>query len=130
MKLIVNCKNCKNQFTTPKKASSRINYFKKFGEKFELPCPSCNQTKLYEVDDIRAVDYSFKELILNRLFILIVIAVVSFALGFILISATGAFLMTVISALIFALLAKKNNSKANLIFNKHKVKGRMTSIGS
>lgn len=129
MKLIVKCQHCRNEISSPHKEATRIKYLQKHGESFHLKCISCQQTHTYEVDDIRAVDYSFGEILANRIIVLVVTVVVVFLASFLLIGSLGAVMLAVISALIYSVNAKKNNAQANLLFNKQKVTGRMTKIG-
>ncbi|MCX2745459.1 hypothetical protein OO013_16385 [Mangrovivirga sp. M17] len=130
MKLIIKCKDCRNEIDSPYKASTRINIVQKFGEEFEIKCPACNSTNTYEVDDIRAVDYSFGELVQNRIAVFLVIMAVTFVLGFFLIGTGVGIITSIVSALIAIILFKNNNSGKNLTFNKHKVKGRMSNVGA
>ncbi|WP_370086781.1 hypothetical protein [Ekhidna sp.] len=130
MKLIVKCKKCRAENDSPNKASTRINIVQKYGEEFEMKCTSCNETDTYEVDDIKAVDYSFGEIVKNRIAVFIIVLVTTFILGFFLIGIEGGFIISLISTLISMVMVKKNNSGKNLTFNKHKVKGRMSNIGS
>lgn len=130
MKLIIKCKGCRAEINAPNIADSRINYVQKYGQEFELKCKDCNQTNTYEVDNIRAEDYSLGEIVKNRLVVFVVILAVTFIGGFFLIGTKTGFLISLVSILISMVLIKNNNSGKNLTFNKHKVKGRMTSIGS
>jgi len=95
-----------------------------------MKCTSCNKSNTYEIDDIRAVDYSLGELIKNRIAVFLILLVVTFALGFFLIGPLGGVIIAVVTSLISIGLLRKNSSAKNLTFNKHKVKGRMTSIAS
>ncbi|WP_375579356.1 hypothetical protein ABWH96_20515 [Marivirga tractuosa] len=126
MKLIVKCKECRSENDSPVKAATRIKIVQKYGEEFEMKCNSCYETHTYEIDDIRAVDYSFGELIKNRIAVFLIVLVVTFTLGFILLGLNAGLIISVIATLISMALLKKNNSGKNLTFNKHKVKGRMS----
>lgn len=126
MKLIV----CRKEIESPYKAATRIKIVQQYGEEFEIACWSCNNTYTYEVDDIRAEDYTFWEIIINRLKLLLATFFVSAILGMFLFDVFAGFCIGLVCSLIYALYAKRNNSNSNLTFNKHKVKGRMTNIGS
>ncbi len=130
MKLIVKCKECRSENNSPIKAATRINIVQKYGEEFEMKCNSCNKSCTYEVDDIRAVDYNFGELIKNRIVVFLVVLAVTFILGFLLFGLNAGLIISIVATLISMALIKKNNSGKNLTFNKHKVKGRIGNVGS
>lgn len=128
MKLVVKCPNCRQENKVPHHVNNRIDYAKLYGDNFSLTCKSCNETSEYHVDNIKAVDYSFVEMIKNRLIIFIVIFVVSLVLGYTVIGALGGLIISIITSLISILFAIKYNSSMNLTFNKHKLKGRVSGI--
>lgn len=130
MKLIVKCNQCRNEMPAPHKAHSRVDYVQKYGEEFKMTCRQCNHEDTYEVDDIRAVDYSFGEILKNRIVVVLVILVATFGLGLFIFGPGASSIMAVVASMIYAVIAKKNDSQANLTFNKHKVKGRISNIGS
>ncbi|MEN8187872.1 MAG: hypothetical protein ABFR05_12150 [Bacteroidota bacterium] len=129
MKLIVKCNKCRHENKAPHHVSNRIDYAKQYGDNFSLMCKSCNETNEYHVDDIKAVDYSFGEIIKNRLIVFAIIFVVTLALGFFVVGIAGAVIVSLIATLISMVFAKKNNYSKNLIFNKHKLKGRVSGAG-
>ncbi len=125
MKLIVKCTECRAENNSPFNEATRIKIVQKHGETFEMTCNSCNETRQYEIDDIRAVDYSLGELIKNRIAVFLIVLVVTFVLGFLLLGLNAGLIISIIAIFISMALLKKNNSGKNLTFNKHKVKGRM-----
>jgi len=129
MKLIVKCSKCKHENKAPHHVNNRINYAKQYGDNFSLMCKSCKETEEYHVDDIKAVDYSFGEIIKNWLIVLSIIFVVTLVFGFFVVGIAGAVMISSITTFISMLFAKKNNSSKNLIFNKHKLKGHVSGIG-
>ena len=124
MKLVVKCPKCGEENKAPKKHDNRIDYAKKYGDKFSLNCVKCDGSNEYHVDEIKAMDYGFGELIKNRLIILIIIFILTIALGFFFIGVLGALVISSISVFVSALFIKKNASDKNLEFNRHKLKGR------
>lgn len=128
MNLSVKCPECKKQNKTPHSMSNRVDYAKKYGDNFTLKCPDCNTASEYHVDDIRALDYSFGEIIKNRLLVFILVFVIMFVIGLFVISVGGAIALSIIISSISILLSKKNDSKKNLEFNKHKLKGRVSGV--
>ena len=129
MKLIVKCPDCKQETKVLHHVDNRIDYAKQYGDNFNLKCTNCNTTTEYHVDDIKAIDYSFGEILKNRIFLFIVLFLVSSVLGFIFTGLAGAFMLFIITSLIVIALIKKNNSANNLTFNKHKLKARISGIG-
>lgn len=128
MKLIVKCLKCRKENKAPHHVDNRIDYAKQYGDNFSLECKFCNETAEYHVDDIRALDYSFGEIIKNRLIIFGIIFVVSLVVGFFIVGLAGAVIISFIILLTSMVYAKKNNSSKNLTFNKHKLKGRVSGI--
>ena len=128
MKLIVKCPKCRQENKVPHHDNNRIDYAKQYGDSFLLTCDSCKESSEFHVDDIRAVDYSFVEIIKNRLIIFAIIFVVILVLGFFVIGPVGGLLLSLIATLISMVFVKKNNSSKNLIFNKHKLKGRVSGV--
>ncbi len=128
MKLIVKCTNCRHENKVPHYENNRIDYAKQYGDTFSLTCKSCNHTEEYHVDDIKAVDYSFLEIVKNRLLVFALIFIVSLILGIFIIGLFGAVIISLIVAFIATLFAKKNNVSKNLNFNKHKLKGRFSDV--
>lgn len=129
MKLIVKCSNCRDENKVLHRVSNRIDYAKQYGDNFSLTCKSCNKADEYHVDDIRAVDYSFGEIVKNRMITIAIVFVVTFALGFFVGGIGGAFILALVAIGVSMLFAKKNNSYKNLTFNKHKLKGRVSGVG-
>ncbi|WP_053406723.1 hypothetical protein [Persicobacter sp. CCB-QB2] len=130
MKLIVKCTTCRAENDSPITGATRIKIVQKHGETFDLTCNSCGKTHTYGVDDIKAEDYTITELIKNRAIIFGVVFLTSFGLGFLFTGITGAAMVSIISTILSLALIKKNHSGKNLTFNRHKVKNRMTNIGS
>jgi hypothetical protein len=54
MKLIVYCKNCKNEGRVKGNFANRWELSAARGKEFELKCPNCNHTALYSVDNVQA----------------------------------------------------------------------------
>jgi len=129
MKLIVKCPSCKQEIKTPHHVDNRIDYAKQYGDNFSLKCTNCNETTEYHVDDIKAIDYTVGEILKNRIFLFVVVFLVSSVLGFIFIGLAGVIMLNIIITLVIIALIKKNNSAANLTFNKHKLKARVSGIG-
>lgn len=129
MKLIVKCTKCRHENKAPHHVNNRIDYAKQYGDNFSLTCKSCGETDEYHVDDIKAVDYSFVEIIKNRLIVFAIIFVITLVLGFFVVGIAGAVIVSLIATLISMVFAKKNNSSKNLTFNKHKLKGRVSGVG-
>lgn len=129
MKLIVKCPKCRHENKAPHHIDNRIDYAKNYGDNFILTCKSCNQTTEFHVDDIKAVDFSIGEIIKNRLNVFAVTFVVILVLGFFVVGIAGGLILSLIVTMISMVLVKKNNSSKNLIFNKHKLKGRVSSVG-
>ncbi|QCX39560.1 hypothetical protein FF125_14335 [Aureibaculum algae] len=128
MKLVIKCKDCREENKVPNYARDRVNYAKKFGDKFELNCKKCNKTNEYHVDDIRAENYRLGEIITNRIIVLVIVSVISIIL---MIAFWGSpiswsFILLPIATLFFF---KNNDSKKQLNFNKHKMKGRIPTSG-
>ena len=128
MKLIVKCSNCNSANNAPK-MNDRISYAKNKGENFSITCSSCNETNEYHVDDIKAIDYSFTEIIKNRLVVFAIIFVAVAITGYFFIGVARSLAASFIATIISMVFAKQNNSSKNLTFNKHKLKGRVSSIG-
>lgn len=128
MKLIVKCTKCREENKVPYFVDNRVDYAKEYGENFTLKCKRCNEVSTYHVDDIKAVDYNFSEIIKNRLMVFAVIYVVALVLGYFLTGITGGFIIALLLVFISVVLAKRNNSAKNLVFNKHKLKGRVTNV--
>ncbi|MBQ4915318.1 hypothetical protein J8L85_12770 [Maribacter sp. MMG018] len=128
MKLIVKCKDCREENKVPNYAEDRVNYAKEFGDEFDLKCKKCDKINKYHVDNIRAEGYSLGEIIVNRLIIIGIVAVISIILKIIFWSnpISWSFLLFPIAALFFF---KNNDSKKQLNFNKHKLKGRVSMGG-
>jgi len=124
MKLIVKCPNCGEENKTPKKHDNRIDYAKKYGDKFSLKCIKCSTESEFHVDEIKAIDYSFGELIKNRLIVFLIIFILILGLGIFFTGFVGGLVLSTISVSISALLMKKNASDKNVEFNRHKLKGR------
>ncbi|WP_335965548.1 hypothetical protein [Galbibacter sp. PAP.153] len=125
MKLIVRCPLCKNEMNAPNHSDNRIDYAKQFGDTFTLTCSACHKDTEYHVDKIRAVDYSFAEIIINRMVIFAVLFIVSAIFGYYLSGFAGAVGLSILSTGIYLWFAKRNNSGKNLDFNRHKLKGRV-----
>ena len=130
MKLIVKCPKCRQANKALHLVNNRIDYAKQYGDNFSLTCDSCKESSEFHVDDIKAVDYTFGEIIINRLFVFAIIFVVTLVLGFFVIGTAGGIILSLIATLISIVFAKKNNSLKNLTFNKHKLKGRVSGVGS
>lgn len=128
MKLIVKCPACRHENIAPHQVNYRIDYAKRYGENFPLSCKSCNETTEFHVDDIKAIDYSLVEIIKNRIFVFAITWVVTFVLGFFLVGILGGIVLSLIFTIISMFLVKRNNSKQNLIFNKYKLKGRVSGV--
>lgn len=129
MKLIVNCPKCLQENRAPHHDNNRIDYAKRYGDFFALTCKSCNKLTEFHVDDIKAVDYSVGEIIKNRLIIFSVIFVFTFIIGFFIVGIIAGVIFSLISTLISITFAKKNNASENRIFNKYKLKRRISEIG-
>lgn len=110
MKLIVKCSKCRQTNKAPYFVNNRIDYAKKYGDNFSLVCDSCNETTEYHVDDIKAVDYSFKEIFMSRLIIFVVIFVVTSVLGYFIIGKAAAVALSLTATFISIVLVKKNDS--------------------
>jgi hypothetical protein len=129
MKLIVKCNKCRQENKAPHHVNNRIDYAKQYGDNFLLTCKFCNETDEYHVDDIKAVDYSFVEIIKNRLIVFAIIFVITLVLGFFVVGIAGAMISSLVATMISIVYTKKNNSSKNLTFNKHKLKGRVSGVG-
>ena len=129
MKLIVKCSKCRKENKAPHHVDNRIDYAKQYGDNFSLTCKSCNQTSEYHVDDIKAEDCSFGEIIKNRLIVFAVIFVITLVLGLFVVGIAGSVILALVATLISMAFAKKNSSSKNLTFNKHKLKGRVSGAG-
>lgn len=103
MKLIVKCKECREENIAPNEATDRINSAKKFGDDFNL---KCNNT--------RAVEYSLGEIILNRLIVIGSIGVITIILKIVFWSnpISWIFLVFPIATLFFF---KTNDSKKRMV---------------
>lgn len=129
MKLIVKCEKCRQENKAPHHVNNRIDYAKEYGDSFSLTCNSCNETSECHVDDIRAEDYSFGEIIKNRVTIFVIISLLTLIVGFFLGGFYGAIILPAITILLSIGLIKNNNSSKNLTFNKHKMRGRVSNVG-
>lgn len=129
MKLIVKCNKCRHENKAPHRVNNRIDYAKQYGDNFSLTCKSCNATDEYHVDEIKAVDYSFGEIIKNRLIVFAIIFVVTMVLGFFVVGIAVSVIGSLIATLAYMVFAKQNNSSKTLTFNKHKLKGRVSGVG-
>ncbi|WP_282040070.1 hypothetical protein [Saccharicrinis aurantiacus] len=129
MKLIVKCNKCRQENKAPHHVNNRVDYAKQHGDNFSLTCKSCNETDEYHVDDIKAVDYTFGEIIKNRLMVFAILFVITLVLGLFVVGFTGAVTISLVLTLTTMLFAKKNNSSKSLTFNKHKLKGRVSGVG-
>ncbi len=129
MKLIVKCPKCGQENKAPHHVNNRIDYAKQYGDNFSLLCTSCNETSEYHVDDIKAIDFSFGEIIKNRLIVFLVIFALTLTLGFFIVGVAGALILSLVATMISIALSKKNDASKNLTFNKHKLKGRVSGIG-
>lgn len=129
MKLIVKCSDCRAEDKALHHVDNRIDYAKEFGDNFSLTCKSCNTMNEYHVDDIKAVDISFVEIIKNRFIAFAVIFIVTLVLGFFVTGRAGGIILAFITTFISTVFRKKNDTSKNLTFNKHKLKGRVSNIG-
>lgn len=129
MKLIVKCQNCNFENKAPHHVDNRIDYAKNYGDNFSLKCKNCGETNEYHVDDIKAVDYSFVELLKSRLIVFIILFIILFVIGFFLTGPIGGIVISTMFSLFSVLIVKKNNSSKNVVFNKHKLKGRVSGVG-
>lgn len=128
MKLIVKCPNCNTENKAPHTMDNRIDYAMKYGDNFSVKCVSCGETTTYHVDEIRAVDYSFSELLINKLLIFGVVYVATLVLGIYLVGAIGGIVISFVVILLAFFLAKRNDTSKNLTFNRHKLKRRMANV--
>ena len=65
MKLIIKCSKCREENKAQHHEDNRIDYAKQYGDNFSMTCKSCNETDYYHVDVIKAVGFSFGELVKN-----------------------------------------------------------------
>ncbi|BDD08221.1 hypothetical protein FUAX_06530 [Fulvitalea axinellae] len=130
MKLIVKCQKCRSEIKFPHKIDDRLEYAKNVDENFTLSCSSCNTEHEYHVDNIVATDYTLVEILKNRVILysisFVAVAVISF---FFIGSLYLTFFASILIPFILMIRAKSNDSKQNLEFNRHKVRGRPSGIG-
>lgn len=129
MKLIVKCPKCRKENRAPHHVNNRIDYAKQYGDNFSITCQFCQKPSAFHVDEIKAVDYSFSEIIKNRVIIFALILIISLILGMFITNTATAVIISVIITFISVILTKQNNASKNLTFNKHKLKGRVSTIG-
>ena len=105
MKLKVNCKNCRNEFSLKENEVSRMELENELGTLFYYQCNNCMSTDEYHVNDVRAKmsDLNIATIIIGSLFMLFVI-VLFFFIGFI------SSLLIVIPIIIYHQLDKKVNT--------------------
>jgi len=130
MKLVVKCPKCKTRNEIKKTAATRPEFARQYGDTHSITCKKCHHSFEYHVDDIRAVPYSFKEIIVNRLIIWVGLSIISLLIGIFLfkLGIIKSILFWFIIIIVSILFKKKNNSSAILTFNKHKLKGRVSNV--
>lgn len=128
MKLVIKCEACNEENRSPVKGTTRINIVRKYGEQVKMTCKNCSNSTDYEVDDIKAVDYKFSEILLDRILVFLIVVSVAFISGIFLIGPEAGFILSIISMFISLMLVKKNSSQKVLTFNRHKVKNRISGI--
>ena len=56
MKLIVNCKNCRNKIKLRNSASDRAELAREKGSEFKVNCTECSKENNYHVNDVKAIE--------------------------------------------------------------------------
>ena len=128
MKLIVKCVKCGQENKAPRQVNNRIDYAKQYGDNFTLQCAECDESVEYHVDDIKAVDYRFGELVKNKFVIFAIIFEATLILGFFSIGIAGGAVLSVLATLISMVLIRKNSAARNLTFNNRKLNGRESGV--
>lgn len=54
MKLIVNCKDCRNKIKLKKSVNDRVELARAIGDEFKLKCEECLKENKYHVNDVKA----------------------------------------------------------------------------
>lgn len=70
MKLYIKCSDCGNDISFWTWSSDRVSIKMSHGEKIELDCKSCNTTKKYYIDDLRAKKSKVALIIASMIFII------------------------------------------------------------
>lgn len=54
MKLIVNCKDCRNKIELKKSVNDRVQLAIEMGNEFKIKCDKCSKESNYQVNDVKA----------------------------------------------------------------------------
>ena len=69
MKLIVNCKNCRNKIKLKNSVNDRAELARELGNEFKLKCEECQKEDNYHVNDVKAKESKLIALIAFGIFI-------------------------------------------------------------
>ena len=75
MKLIVNCKECRNKIMLKSSVNDRAELSREIGNEFNLRCEECLREKKYHVNDVKAKE--------SKLIALVALGIFVFGTGFI-----------------------------------------------
>lgn len=69
MKLLINCKNCRNKIKLKNSVNDRAELARAKGNEFELKCKDCSREYRYHVNDVKAKESKLIALIAFMVFI-------------------------------------------------------------
>ena len=69
MKLIVNCKECRNKIKLKSSVNDRAELSREIGNEFNLRCEECAREKKYHVNDVKAKESKWIDLIALGIFV-------------------------------------------------------------
>ncbi|OHX63884.1 hypothetical protein NH26_19930 [Flammeovirga pacifica] len=106
-----------------------MDLFKKLGENLKLDCNYCHEKSEYHIDSISAENSTFGEILKSKIIVHSIISITMICIGLFFGGIVAALVGGILGSIISILFSKSNDSKKNIEFNKHKIRGRVSGIG-